>query len=47
MIMAGWSDVTRTTAADDVPTVFITGTFFMAGLQATNESPVPAGAATS
>lgn len=47
MIMAGWSDVTRTTAAEDVPTVFITGTFFMAGLQATNESPVPAGAATS
>lgn len=40
MIMAGWSDVTRTTAAEDVPTVFVTGTFFMAGLQATNEAPV-------
>lgn len=38
-IMGGWSDVTRTTAAEDVPTVYVTGTIFMGGLQATNESP--------
>jgi hypothetical protein len=38
-ILGGFSDVTRTTADQEVPTVFITGTVFMGGLQASNQSP--------
>lgn len=40
MFMGGWSDNTRTTAEDDVPTVIITGFVAMGGLQATTKSPV-------
>ncbi|MGD2103314.1 MAG: hypothetical protein PVG83_13875 [Acidimicrobiia bacterium] len=42
LMLGGFSDVTRTTADDEVPTVYISGTIFMAGLQATNQSPVKA-----
>ena len=40
--MGGFSDATRTTAEDDVPTVTITGFLVMGGLQATTKSPVQA-----
>lgn len=42
VILGGWSDETRTTADDEVPTVYISGTIFMGGLQATNHSPIGA-----
>lgn len=40
--LGGWSDNTRTTADEDVPTVTVTGTVVMGGLQATTKSPVEA-----
>ncbi len=40
MFMGGWTDNTRTTAEEDVPTVTITGFVAMGGLQATTKSPV-------
>ncbi|MGH3650558.1 MAG: hypothetical protein ACRDU9_07585 [Acidimicrobiia bacterium] len=40
VFMGGWSDETKTTAEDDVPTVTITGIIVMGGLQATTRSPV-------
>lgn len=40
VFMGGWSDDTRTTAEDDVPTVTITGLIVMGGLRATTRSPV-------
>lgn len=40
MIGGGFSDVTRTTAEDDVPTVTITGFILLGGLQATTRSPI-------
>jgi hypothetical protein len=44
-IMAGgFSDETRTTAEDDVPTITITGFVVMGGVQVTTKSPVPADA---
>jgi hypothetical protein len=42
MFMGGWSDNTRTTAEEDVPTVTITGFVACGGLQATTMSPVEA-----
>lgn len=42
MLMGGWSDNTRTTAEEDVPTVTITGFVACGGLQATTRSPVEA-----
>jgi predicted membrane protein len=42
-IMAGFSDVTKTGADDDVPTVTLTGFIFMGGVQATTQVPVEAG----
>lgn len=41
VILGGFSDGTRTTADEDVPTVHLTGLVLMGGLQATNKSPVP------
>jgi hypothetical protein len=41
-IMGGWSDETRTTADDDVPTVTLSGLVFMGGVQAANRVPVEA-----
>ena len=40
VFMGGWSDNTRTTAEDDVPTVTVTGLIVMGGLQATTRSPI-------
>lgn len=40
----GFQDETRTTAAEDVPTVTLTGFVFMGGVQATTKSPVQAAA---
>jgi hypothetical protein len=40
IIAAGWSDETRTTADDDVPTVTLTGFILMGGVQASTKSPV-------
>ena len=40
MFMGGWSDNTRTTAEEDVPTVTITGFVAMGGLQATTKASV-------
>jgi hypothetical protein len=40
VFMGGWSDDTRTTAEDDVPTVTVTGIIVMGGLRATTRSPV-------
>ncbi|MCZ6737414.1 MAG: hypothetical protein O7B77_05505, partial [Actinobacteria bacterium] len=40
MFIGGWSDNTRTTAEEDVPTVTITGFVAMGGLQATTKSSV-------
>ena len=42
IMAAGFSDETRTTADDEVPTVYVSGTVFMGGLQATNKPPVGA-----
>ena len=42
VFMGGWSDNTRTTAEEDVPTVIITGFLACGGLQATTKSPVEA-----
>jgi len=39
-IMGGWSDETRTTADEDVPTVTLSGLVFMGGVQAANRAPV-------
>ena len=39
-IAGGFSDVTKTTADHEVPTISITGTVVMGGIQATNESPI-------
>lgn len=41
-VMGGFSDVTKTGADDDVPTVTLTGFVFMGGVQATTQSPVEA-----
>lgn len=38
--LAGWSDNTRTTADEDVPTVVVTGFVALGGLQAITKSPV-------
>jgi hypothetical protein len=40
--LGGWSDNTRTTAEEDVPTVLVTGFVLAGGLQATTKSPVEA-----
>ena len=42
LIAAGFSDETRTTADDDVPTVTITGFVLMGGVQATTKPSVQA-----
>jgi predicted membrane protein len=42
MMAGGFSDQTRTTAEEDVPTVTVTGFVAMGGLQATTKSPVQA-----
>lgn len=42
VFMGGWSDETRTTADDDVPTVKVSGKVIMGGLQATTRSSVEA-----
>ena len=39
-ILGGWSDNTKTTAEEDVPTMTITGFIVMGGLQAVTKSPV-------
>ncbi len=39
-LLGGFSDVTRTTADPDAPRLIITGQMVMAGIQATNDSPV-------
>lgn len=44
LIAGGFSDETRTTADDDVPTVTLTGFVFLGGVQATTKSPVQAAA---
>lgn len=38
--LGGWSDQTRTTADDDVPTVIVTGFVALGGLRAATKSPV-------
>jgi len=40
VILGGWSDETRTGADDEAPTVYVSGTIFMGGLQAANKPPV-------
>jgi hypothetical protein len=42
LMAAGFSDATRTTAAEDVPTVTVTGFVAFGGVQATTKSPVQA-----
>ena len=42
VVMGGFSDETRTTADDDVPTVNIGGFVFMGGVQATTKAAVEA-----
>ncbi len=44
VIMGGFSDETRTTADEDVPTVTLSGFVLLGGLQATTRSPVKAAA---
>lgn len=44
IMLGGWSDETRTTSEDDVPTVTVTGFILMGGLQATTKAPVEAAA---
>lgn len=39
-VAGGWSDETRTTADDDVPTVTVTGLVVLGGVQARTTSPV-------
>ena len=41
IIAGGFSDETRTTADDDVPTVTLSGFVFMGGVQAVTKSPAP------
>lgn len=40
IVAGGFSDETRTTAAEDVPTVTLTGFVLMGGVQATTKAPV-------
>lgn len=40
IILGGWSDETRTTADDDVPTVNLTGIVVAGGVQAGTKTPV-------
>lgn len=42
VFMGGWSDETRTTADEDVPTVKVTGRIIVGGLQATTRPSVEA-----
>ena len=42
LMAGGFSDETRTTAEDDVPTVTVTGFVLMGGVQATTKAPVQA-----
>ena len=42
LMAGGFSDETRTTAEDDVPTVTVTGFVLMGGVQATTRAPVQA-----
>ena len=42
VLLGGWSDNTKTTADEDVPTVTVTGFIAMGGLQATTKSPLEA-----
>lgn len=42
VMAGGFSDETRTTAEDDVPTVTLTGFVFMGGVQVTTKSPIQA-----
>lgn len=42
LMAGGFSDETRTTAEDEVPTITITGFVVMGGVQVTTKSPVPA-----
>ena len=42
IFFGGWSDNTKTTADEDVPTVTLTGFIGMGGLQAVTKSPVEA-----
>ena len=42
VIMAGFDDETHTTAAEDVPTIDVTGMLLFAGLQVTTKSPIEA-----
>ena len=42
LMAGGFSDATRTTADDDVPTVTVTGFVALGGVQATNKLPVQA-----
>lgn len=44
LMAGGFSDETRTTAEDDVPTITITGFVVMGGVQVTTKSPVQADA---
>jgi hypothetical protein len=44
LMAGGFSDETRTTADEDVPTVTITGFVLLGGVQATTKSPVQAAA---
>jgi hypothetical protein len=44
LIAGGFSDETRTTADDDVPTVTLTGFVFLGGVQATTRLPFQAAA---
>jgi hypothetical protein len=42
LMAAGFSDATRTTADEDVPTVSVTGFVAFGGVQATSKSPIQA-----
>ena len=42
VVMGGFSDDTRTSADDDVPTVNVSGFIFMGGVQASTRNPVQA-----
>jgi hypothetical protein len=42
LMAAGFSDATRTTADEDVPTVSVTGFVTFGGVQATSKSPIQA-----
>ena len=44
LMAGGFSDETRTTADEDVPTVTLTGFVLLGGIQATTKSPVQAAA---